>query len=246
LLEQGVVVPTIDAPIVVLGVVVTLITTFIAFQTVNSSPFRAMIARYIPAYRPQSWVHNTGIVFMLLLLTAQIMLFFSQGGTEAMAESIESQGADARDILFQLLLQIVAAFLGIGWAIRRDWETALARLGLRIPTRQDLIWGIGGGFGLLGILWMFGVILGMIITLFFPDQMENIQAMNRANDSIASAFSTLPLALLLSASAAIGEEILFRGALLPIFGNVVISIFFALLHTQSLLSPAIILLFVIS
>ncbi|MDX2077945.1 MAG: CPBP family intramembrane glutamic endopeptidase [bacterium] len=246
LLEQGVVAPIIDAPTVVVGVIITLITTFIAFQTVNSSPFRAMIARYIPAYRPQSWVHNTGIVFMLLLLTAQIMLFFSQGGTQAMAESIESQGADFRDLLFQLLLQIVAAFLGIGWAIRRDWNSSLARLGLRFPTPQDLIWGIGGGFGLLGILWLFGLILGAIITLFFPDQMENIQAMNRANDSIANAFSTLPLALLLSASAAIGEEILFRGALLPIFGNVVISVFFALLHTQSLLSPAIILLFVVS
>jgi hypothetical protein len=204
------------------------------------------LAKRITPYKPDSWVHNTAIIMILLLLIAQLMLFLSQGGTEAMAQSIEEQGANVTDLLIQLWLQVIAAFLGVGWAIRRDWNSTLNRLGLRIPNRQDFVWGVGGGIALLGLLWFFGIILGLIITLFFPDQAQSVSNMNRANDSIAQAFSTLPLALILSASAAIGEEILFRGALQPIFGNLLISIFFALLHTQSLLSPAIILLLGIS
>lgn len=243
---EGIVVPPVDGATVIVGVIVTSIVTFLAFQVVGSEPFRMSLAKRLNLYKPNSWVHNTAIIMILLLLIAQLMLFLSQGGTEAMAQSIEEQGANVPDLLIQLWLQLIAAFLGVGWAIRRDWNSTLNRLGLRIPTRQDWVWGIGGGIGLLGILWLFGVILGFIITLFFPDQAQTINAMDRANDSIALAFSTVPLALILSASAAIGEEILFRGALQPTFGNLLISLFFALLHTQSLLSPAIILLLGVS
>lgn len=245
-LEQGIVVPQIDTTTLVFGIVVTFMMTAFGFQTVSSTPFRMSIAKRIPAYKPDSWVHNTAILMMLLLVTAQFILFLSQGGTQAMAQSIEENGADVGSLLIQLWLQVIAAFLGIGWAIRRDWASALNRLGLRIPTREDWLWGIGGGLGLLGILWIFGFVISMIVTVLFPDQLESVEAMNQANDSIAVVFSTIPLALLLSATAAIGEEILFRGALLPIFGNITISLFFASLHTQSLLSPAILLLFVVS
>jgi len=245
-LEQGIVVPQIDTTTLIIGIAVTIIMTGFGFQTVSSTPFRMAIAKRIPAYKPDSWVHNTAILMMLLLMTAQFILFLSQGGTEAMAQSIQENGADVVSLLIQLWLQVIAAFLGIGWAIRRDWMSALNRLGLRIPTRQDWLWGIGGGLGLLVILWIFGLVMGLIVALLLPDQLESVEAMNQANDSIAIAFSTIPLALLLSSTAAIGEEILFRGALQPVFGNIAISLFFASLHTQSLLSPAIILLFAIS
>jgi membrane protease YdiL (CAAX protease family) len=246
LATQDIFVPEISGVAVVIGVLLTTFTTFCAYSAVTSHPFRMSIAGRIKMYNPQSWVHNTAIVMMLLFLTAQIILFLAQGGTEGMAQSIQQQGVAVGDLLIQLWLQVIAAFLGVGWAIRRNWNDTLTRLGLRIPTRQDLVWGIGGGVGLLGILWAFGVIIGIIITLFAPEQMQNIEAMNRANDSLSTVVSTLPLAFLLSATAAIGEEILFRGALQPIFGNVAITLFFVALHTQSILSPAIIVLICIS
>ncbi|PJF31312.1 MAG: hypothetical protein CUN52_03005 [Phototrophicales bacterium] len=246
LAQEGVIIPKIDAVPFMIGLLLTVTTTVIAYQTVASASFRMRIARRIRTYNPQSWVHQTAIIFILLLLTAQIILFITQGGVEAMAQSIERQGANVGDVLFQLWLQLIAAFLGVGWAIRRDWNSTLHRLGLRPPTRQDWIWGIGGGVGLLALLYVYGIVVGIIVTLFFPEQFDSVQALNRANDSIALAFSTLPLALLLSASAALGEEILFRGALQPIFGNLLISLFFTLLHVQTLFSPGILLLFGVS
>lgn len=246
LAQEGVIIPQIDVVSLVVGLLLTLTTTAIAYQTVASASFRMSIARRIRGYNPQSWVHQTAIIFILLLLTAQIIFFITQGGIEAMAQSIERQGANAGDVLFQLWLQLIAAFLGVGWAIRRDWNSTLHRLGLRPPIRQDWMWGIGGGIGLLAMLYAYGIVVGIIVTLFFPEQFDSVQALNRANDSIALAFSTVPLALLLSASAALGEEILFRGALQPIFGNLLISLFFALLHVQTLFSPGILLLFGVS
>ena len=243
---QDMVVPQISGVAVVIGVILTAFTTFFAYSTITSPSFRMSIAGRIKTYNPQSWVHTTAIVMMLLFLISQIILFLAQGGTDGLAQSIAEQGVSVTDLLIQLWLQVIAAFLGVGWAIRRNWGDTLARLGLRLPTRQDWVWGIGGGVGLLGILWSFGVIIGIIITLFAPEQMQNIEAMNRANDSLSTVVSTLPLAFLLSATAAIGEEILFRGALQPIFGNVVITLFFVSLHTQSILSPAIIVLICIS
>ncbi len=246
LATQGIIVPEFDAVTVIIGLILCFSTTFIAYSAVASKPFRMRLASRISTYNPDSWVHQTAIVFMMLLITAQIIVFLVQGGVDAMAQSIEMQGANIGDLLFQLWLQIIAAFLGVGAAIRRDWNSALHRLGLRLPTRQDWIWGIGGGIGLLGVLFVYGIILSFIVSLFLPQQAETIEALNRANNSIATTFSTLPLAFILSASAAIGEELLFRGALQPVFGNMFISVFFALLHVQSLFSPAIMLLFGIS
>jgi membrane protease YdiL (CAAX protease family) len=48
--------------------------------------------------------------------------------------------------------------------------------------------------------------------------------------------------LLLSVIVAIGEEVFFRGALQPIFGNVLTTIIFTALHTQYTLTPATILI----
>lgn len=246
LAAQGIIVPRLDVFSIVVGLVVCLSTTLISYRVVASRAFRLKLAERISTYNPNSWVHQTAIVFMMLLTTAQIIFFIVQGGVEAMAQSIQMQGANVGDLLFQLWLQVVAAFLGVGWAIRRDWNAALQRLGLRLPTRQDWVWGVGGGIGLLGVLFVYGVVVGFIVSLLFPSEAQVLETLNRANDSIAIAFSTLPLAFILSASAAIGEEILFRGALQPVFGNILISLFFALLHVQSLFSPAILLLFTIS
>jgi membrane protease YdiL (CAAX protease family) len=75
---------------------------------------------------------------------------------------------------------------------------------------------------------------------------EQLEQQNQAAESLAQAFSTLPLAILLSISAATGEEIFFRGAFQPIFGNLLTSGFFVLLHTQYYLSIGTLLIFFVS
>ena len=69
---------------------------------------------------------------------------------------------------------------------------------------------------------------------------------NDAANELAVQFSTVSLALLLATFSSIGEEVLFRGALQPIFGNVMVSALFALIHTQLLFTPGMVFIFVVS
>ena len=55
----------------------------------------------------------------------------------------------------------------------------------------------------------------------------------------------LLLGFVLAISSAAGEEILYRGALQPVYGIVLTSIFFALLHLQYTLTPASLLILIV-
>ena len=219
-----------------------------SYIVVSSQQIRQTIQQWIGStgsYQATSIVHTTAIVLTLFIITAQISSFVLGGGTEGLAESIEEEGVDVSLQVFQGFIQVAAAFLGIGWAIRRDWSQALDRLGLRTPTRDDIQQGIGIGLALLTLVFAYGIIISLLISLGVLSE-DQMASQNQAAESFSQAFSTIPLALILSASAAISEEILFRGALQPIFGNLPVSVFFALMHTQNLLSPSVLLIFVVS
>lgn len=217
-----------------------------SYVVVSSHQIRQTIQQWIGGrYRAASIVHTTAIVLTLFIIAAQISSFVLGGGTEGLAESIEEQGVDVGLQVFQGFIQVAAAFLGVGWAIRRDWSQTLDRLGLRTPTRDDIQQGIGIGLGLLTLVFAYGIIISLLVSLGILSE-EQIASQDQAAESFSQAFSTIPLALILSASAAISEEILFRGALQPIFGNLAISVFFALMHTQNLLSPSLLLIFAVS
>ena len=63
------------------------------------------------------------------------------------------------------------------------------------------------------------------------------------DDALAESVDTLGLAFLLAATAAVGEEIAFRGALQPVFGFWPTAILFALTHMQYTLTPAALIIF---
>jgi hypothetical protein len=171
-----------------------------------------------------------------VLLTVTFIL---GGGIEGYAQSMEENGVSIGEAIFLAVLQISAAFLGVGLAIRRTLGQSLERLGLRRPTRADITTGIIGGGALYGMALAFA---GVWITLL-PEQFAE---QTSAADQIGRSFTTLPLAFLLALSAGFGEEILVRGALQPVFGIFVTSVFFALLHTQHLVTPGLLLIFLVS
>jgi membrane protease YdiL (CAAX protease family) len=231
---------------VVIGIVFALGFGVISLALIRSYSFRQSLAGWIGkqgAYDPDSIVHTVAGVLTLMMLTTQMVQFVVSGGTAGLIESIETSGVDPRGIFFQMALQVAASFLGVGYAIRRSSQSTFKRLGLRMPTIDDLKYGIGGGFGMLVVLYSFGIMLTIIQTALGNTAIEEA---NAANIALSSALATLPMALLVSFCASVGEEILFRGALQPIFGNLLISVIFVLLHTQSLFSFGIILLFIVS
>lgn len=218
----------------------------IGLSLIRSYGFRQRLANVIGengAYNPDSIVHTVASVLVLMMLTTQVVQFIVSGGTVALIENLEQSGIDPSGVVLQTALQVAASFLGIGYAIRRSGASSLKRLGLQMPTNNDLKYGIGGGLGMLGVLYGFGIIIAIIQTATNTTSFEEA---NAANVALSSAFATLPMALLVSLCASIGEEILFRGALQPIFGNFLVSVVFVLLHTQSLFSFGIVLLFIVS
>lgn len=190
-------------------------------------------------YTPESSVHTAAMVLALMLLSVTVGNFVVGGGLEGLAQSY-SAGVNPGELVFQQALWVLFALLGVGMFIRRNGGATLARLGLRLPTLRDVAVGTGMGLALFVLIIALGAVWALTVT---PEQLEQQTA---AAEQLAAAFSTLPMALLLATSVAVGEEIFFRGALQPVFGLGLTSLFFTLLHTQYTLTPATIAIFFVS
>ena len=226
---------TIDPATAELNFAITVVISIISMQLIASNGLRQFLRRLLPAdatYDPEAPLHTTALVLMLLVLWMTISQFVLGGGITGMAEELASNQVGFGDILFEQVLWISAATLGVGYLLRRTGMQSLARLGLRLPTAQDFNWGIGVGVLLFGFVIVLGVIWSQSVS---P---QELQQQTAASDQFAQSFNSLPLALLVSVVVAIGEEIFFRGALQPVFGIWLTSFYFAALHTQYTLTPA--------
>jgi hypothetical protein len=240
--EPDVPLPSISLGAALATFVFSIVMGAISLGVVSSDGWRRMVQRVARdgTFDPESPVHITGVVLSSLLLTGVIMLFVISGGLEGLAESIETSGVNAADTAFTALLEVLAAGLSVGFAIRRDLPQTLVRLGLVIPSRCDLMVAVGSGVGLTLVAGVFSTVWQQLAP---PDQLQDqIQAV----EQITQALSNLPMALLISVAAAVGEEIFIRGALQPVFGIGLTSVFFALLHTQYLVTPSLLLIFLLS
>jgi membrane protease YdiL (CAAX protease family) len=241
--DSGVEVAPISVVGAVLSVILSLATAAFSFGLLTRPGLRQRVRGLLGAdasYNPDSNVHLTAVVLLLALLTFVIGQLVVSGGLSGLAQNYADQGVSVPDVLFNQVLWVIAAVLGVGLFLRRTPRQAAERLGLRRPTRQDL--GSGVGFGLLFYVAVIAVSMVWAL-LTSPELLEEQTA---ASEQIARAFDTLPVALIMSAAIALGEEIFFRGALQPVFGLWLTSIFFALLHTQYTLTPATIVIFIVS
>lgn len=214
----------------------------VSILVVSSHVSRLQIQRVIGSqatYDADSLVHTTAVVMALALVSFTAGTFVLGGGMTGLAETIETTGISTGAVLFQGILWVVVAFLGVGFAIRRGVRETLVRLGLRAPTRDDVRVGVLAGL----VLFLFGIIAGAIWLVLLPEQYAE---QNLASEQISQAISTLPLALTVALSAGIGEEILFRGALQPVFGLVPSSIVFVAVHSQYTLTPASLIILVVA
>lgn len=191
-------------------------------------------------YRPNSPVHVAAVVLSLMLVCSQALTFLSGGGLAGVAQGVAISGLSVFELLLNLILWVSAAFLGVGYLIRRDLPQALTRLGLRAPTRVDLFGGVAAGLVLFGMSIAFSILWQAVAT---PEQFAE---QNQAAQQIAMSIDRFALVLAVSLSAAIGEEIFIRGALQPVFGVVLSSGFFAVLHSQYLFAPSMLFIFAVS
>lgn len=191
-----------------------------------------------PRFNRKNTVHQLAVILMIFQSAAVLW-------TLVMAEGADFSYANPADALANLAagaaIYTTAAFLGVGWLVRRNAPQVLRRLGLRLPNRRDWLAGIAGAAALYIIAWAAAAVW---TSLAAPDALEQqTAAARRLFDSFNS---SLALAALFALLTAVSEEILFRGALQPVFGLTLSSLFFTWIHLQYAFTPAALILFIVS
>ena len=196
------------------GILVAFLLCLPAALTVFSRDWRAWLAARLQAggatFREGSARHSTTL---MLLLAVVVCSLAHAAVTDELSDPYDLPG-----LFMMMSLYLMFCVLGVGFPLRRSWSQASVRLGLWLPERRGLLLAAGIGISLMAlmsILWL----LWVLVT--WPQFAEG--------DSVQ--FTPGVIAVLLSATmTAIGEETMFRGVLQPLFGGVLTSICFALLH----------------
>ncbi len=243
--DPELVVPEISLASALLAGFVGIILSIFNIAVLNSQPLRTQLAAILNRspyshFNPESPVHLTAWLLCNLTAFGVVFLFILSGGITAVAETVAVEGFDAFDTIVTASLELIAAGLGVGYALRRDGVQTLERLGLRLPTREDISRGVLIGIAMiLAQIIFIQVVQGILSPESFEQQAEAAQ-------QITLSISTLPMILILAVCSAVGEETLIRGALQPVLGIVVTGVFFTLLHSQYLGTPFMLLIFGVS
>ncbi len=195
-------------------------------------PFRAMLARVMP-FDPDSAADMTGL--SILLGTA---IYF--GGTSLNSgANIDVSSVSATELVSQALTFVFIAYFGVGFLINRGLSGATERLGLEAISGRQFLRAV------LLVLGLFAVtILASALTYVFEPNLDKQIQQNLG--TMTQNLTSFGGALLLGISAGVGEEILFRGAVQPRYGNVFTSLVFASLHVQYGFSLTILGIFLVS
>lgn len=188
--------------------------------------FRIFLTRWLPL-NPASPVHSLALVLSGYLV-GNTLITLTQGGLEALVESAVSP--TIVDVVIQGALFVLLALFGVGFLIRRHGGRLWGRLGLEQPTRPQLWMGVRWIIFLVVVQWL----VGAIWTVVDPTQSD---LLNSITEELVRDFDTVGEWFLLALSAGIGEELLFRGALQPVFGLGFTAVLFAVAHVQYGLTP---------
>jgi len=190
---------------------------------------------------PDKPVHTLAQILALMGVGISAMLFIRIGGGSGLdsllSEPMNSEGQIIASSLQDMLLFVMLSFLSVGLFMRRSLSQAMIRLKLESLSFENLSLGIRYGLLFYGGL----IVASFTFNILFPDLMATSQ--DRSAAFMATLTTTIPVAIVVSLGAAIGEEILFRGALQPVFGRYITTALFAIVHLQYTLSIAWILVF---
>lgn len=215
---------------------------------------RRVIARLLPAPRAERWddttpwreqnrgfdpdsmAHAFGLGAVQLLFFQTLTDFVIAGGQAGLAAA----GLDQTEVMlssaFTAILLLSGTLAGVGLGQDRDWRQVLTRLGLRLPTANELIVGAGMAVVLLAFQFCAGGVWMMLAPQDVFDQQTQL------SQAIAGSVASLPAAFLVALFSSVGEEIAFRGALQPVIGLWPTAALFALTHVQYQFTPALLII----
>lgn len=191
---------------------------------------RTALSRVLPAFDPKNPVHAVSAALYAYVLTYLVGTQLTSDQLKAIAASGESPSLWTIIATNQLPFVVVAIF-GVGFLSRRRLGDTLTRLGLIWPGWRWIAASLAVAVGLV----IFGTGFDWVMTTLTPDQAASIQSVS---DQLLRNVVGIGPSLILSFAAGLGEELIFRGALLPRMGNLAAAVLFAALHTQYAISLA--------
>jgi len=198
---------------------------------------RRLLARWLPV-DPNSVVTTAALVYAVYLvgtgLGQQPVL-----SDPAVLQELGGVSVSMAAIWAQSIGMMLIAVSGVGLFTRRTLRETAERLGLRVPTWRQVIFGVLVTAGLLAAQ----VAFTQAWLALDPDGLQQIDEagallLGDLTGSLAGAFT-------IGAAAALGEEMVFRGAMLPPFRLLLTSVLFTIIHSQYGLSPASLLILII-
>ncbi len=196
---------------------------------------RALAPLFTRRFDPDSPVHTLAPALLLLAIWQQVVDISRAGGVTGLVSELEAEGMVTLVALNTLALT-AASLVGVGMWMRRGPAEALKRLGLGIPDFEGLLTATVTAFAVLAVEYMALAAWALVDPAGASRQSSDV-------DALLGAVGSWHEALIVAAGAAIGEEVLYRGALQPIFGLWATSVFFALSHVQYGFGPALLVVF---
>ncbi len=195
-------------------------------------PFRKLVSLVTPM-DPDSTIDMMGLGLILALMS-----YFGWAITlDTDPDDLTSAVTVASQVI-NVAFFILVAYVAVGTNIYRSGSEATSRLGIRWPTLPDIVVGVAAVIPAFMLS-----IVGSLLTLYFqPDLFEDL---GETMQEMSSGTSVTLVSVLIFASAGLGEEILFRGAIQPRVGIVLTSAFWALVHTQYQFSFVVLGLFLV-
>jgi membrane protease YdiL (CAAX protease family) len=127
------------------------------------------------------------------------------------------------DLIVQAAAFVAVSYIACGYPYWRDPRAATARLGIVVPDGITIGVGVGGMFA----CFLVAGLAGLVAQQFDPGLGESLdEIVNQMTSQVQNPIG----ALILGASAGIGEEAVFRGALQPRYGLIIPSLLFTMLH----------------
>ena len=192
-----------------------------------SSPLRRLLARLIPI-DPTRATHAVSLSYVaLIVVNLLVTLGLGLHNLSGMLEQSLGQNYNpAPGLWAQNILWMLMALVGVGFLSRRNLGSAFGRLAIRLPSWRNVLAGIGIGLVLAPAVLAVEAGAGLLGIRAGPDVEKLTEQL------IGPLARSIPGVLTLGLAAALGEESIFRGALLPRFGLIFTTALFALMHSN--------------
>lgn len=171
---------------------------------------------------PDSAIDMTGLCVVLGALG-----WFAANSLAPMAANppdvSEIPSVSVAELVVQALALLALAYIAVGFPYWRDLRQATERLGIVVPDVRTIGMGIAGTLGAFLVAGLAGYVSQQMNPTLGDSLTEIVDTMTAQVQNPIGA-------VILGASAGIGEEAVFRGALQPRFGMVLPSLLFTMLH----------------